>query len=114
MLVLAEDLPVTITYRRLREPGVYALWRREWARGAIAITDGRLVVWADGFLHVRTPHGHPLRARIQVVADSADSVRLTYWPAPASGVKADQVEVRIRTGQAGHIADLLNRLAARD
>jgi len=111
MLVLLEDLPATITYRHFRAYGEYSLWKREWTRGAIAITDQRLVVWAGAFLHIRFPHAHPLRARIGVSAKRADRVCFRYHAGITNPSLRGHVEVRLHTSWAAGIADLLSRLA---
>ena len=40
--------------------------RKTRAFGAIAVTSQRLVVWAGRFEHIDVPHGHPLRAGVEV------------------------------------------------
>jgi hypothetical protein len=114
MLVLLEDLPATVTYRRFRSYDSYYWWKEEWTRGAVAITDQRLVVWAGGILHIRTPHAHPVRTLIVVTADSPDQVCFSYQAGITNPSIAGHAEVRLRTSQAAHITGLLNRFADRD
>jgi hypothetical protein len=114
MLVLLEELPATVTYRRFRAYGAYYWWKEEWVKGAVAITDQRLVVWAGGVLHIRTPHADPLRGTIVVTAEFPDRVCFSYHAGVTNPSITGHAEVRLRTSQAAHITGLLNRLAARD
>jgi hypothetical protein len=114
MLVLLEELPATVTYRRFRDYDAYHWWKQEWVKGAVAITDQRLVVWSGGRLHIRTPHAHPLRATIVVTAEFPDHVCFSYEAGITNPSITGHAEVRLRTSRAAHITGLLNRLAARD
>jgi hypothetical protein len=113
MLVLLEDLPATVTYRRFRAHGAYYWWKQEWAQGAVAITGQRLVVWAGGVLHIRTPHADPLRATIVVTSEFPDDACFSYEAGVTNPSITGHAEVRLRTSQATRITSLLNRLAAR-
>jgi hypothetical protein len=65
------------------------------------------VVWTGRAKHVDVPLSHPLRAAIEVSLDPPDRVRFAYDAAAFGPSQSGQVEVRLRTPQAAHIADLL-------
>jgi hypothetical protein len=113
-LVLEEGLAGSVTYRNFRAPGQYANWRKEAVSGAIAVTGQRLVVWAGRFKHIDVPHDHPLRAGIQVAAERADRICFAYDAGAGNPSRSGRVEVRLRTTQATHVAELLGQMAARD
>ena len=80
---------------------------KEAISGAIALTASRLVVWTGRSKHIDVPLNHPLRAAIEVSYDPPDRVRFAYDAAAFGPSRSGQVEVRLRTPQAAHIADLL-------
>jgi hypothetical protein len=111
---LEERLRGSVTRRNYRAPGQYAKWRKDATWGAIAITDRRLVVWAERFKHIDVPHDHPVRAGIKVTADRPDRVSFAYDAGATNTSISGQVEVRLATGQAAHVVDLLRHLAEHD
>ncbi len=66
----------------------------------------RLVVWAGRFKHIDVPLAHPLRASIEVGAESADRVRLRYDAGVTNPTRSGRVEVRLRTTQAPRVVEL--------
>jgi hypothetical protein len=96
-LVLEEGLAGSVTYRRFRAPGEYAGWRKDAVSGAIAVTGRRLVVWAARFKHIDVPHGHPLRAGIEVAAERPDRICIAYDAGAGKPLRSGRVEVRLRT-----------------
>jgi hypothetical protein len=109
-ILLEEGLVGSVTYRRFRAPGKYSSWKREAAAGAIAITARRFVVWAGRFKHIDMPHGHPVRATIEVVADRPDRIRFSYDAGATNPSRSGRVEVRLRSAQAEWIAHLLTTM----
>lgn len=111
-LVLEEGLAGSVTYRNFRAPGQYSNWRKDPVSGAIAVTNQRLVVWAGRFRHIDVPHGHPLRAVIEVAAERPHRICFAYDAGAGNPSRSGRVEVRLRTAQATHVAELLGQLAA--
>lgn len=107
LVLLEEELIGSVTYRRYRAPGEWASWRKEAAAGAIAVTAGRLVVWAGRMRHIDVPLAHPVRATIEVVVDRPDRVCFAYEAGTTNSSRSGRVEVRLRTAQAGRVAQLL-------
>lgn len=111
-LVLEEGLFGSVTYRHFPSPGEN--WRKDAVSGAVAVTGRRLVVWADQFKHIDVPHDDPLRAGIVVAAERPGRICFAYDVVTANRSRPGRVEVRLRTAQAAHVAELLGRLAASD
>jgi hypothetical protein len=111
---LEEGLRGSVTRRNYRAPRQYAKWSKNATWGSIAITDRRLLVWAERFKHIDVPHDHPVRAGIKVTADRPDRVCFAYDAGATNTSVSGQVEVRLATSQAAHVADLLRRLAEHD
>jgi hypothetical protein len=107
LVLLEENLTGSITYRNYRAPGQRSSLKKEAISGAIAVTASRLVVWTGRSKHIDVPLNHPLRAAIEVSYDPPDRVRFAYDAAAFGPSRSGQVEVRLRTPQAAHIADLL-------
>lgn len=110
-LALEEELTGSVTYRNYRAPGRYSSWRKQAVAGAIAVTPGRLLVWAGRFKHINVPHRHPLRASIKITAEAPDRLCFGYDAAAGGSERSGQVEVRLRTARAEELAVLLDRLA---
>ncbi|MBL7499051.1 hypothetical protein I6A84_21195 [Frankia sp. CNm7] len=107
LVLLEEELTGSVTRRRYRAPGEWSSWSKEAASGAIAITAGRLVVWAGRFKHIDVPLAHPIRATIEVVVDRPGRVCFAYDAGTTNPSRSGRVEVRLRTAQAGRVAQLL-------
>ncbi len=110
MLVLLEGLPATVTRRNYRDASEFTLFQKQWVKGALAITERTLIVHAGGFLHIRTPHDHPVRDGIKVTAERPDRLCLAYNAGATNPARKGRVEVRFHTGRAAELAALLQRL----
>jgi hypothetical protein len=110
-LLLEEGLSGRLIYRRVRAPRRYYHYHRQATAGALAVTPGRLVVWAGGFKQIDMPHDHPARAGIDVAAEQPDHIRFGYDASATNPARSGRVEVRLRTERAAEIAELLTRLA---
>ena len=111
--MLEEELPGSVTYRNYRTPGRYSKLRKHGVMGSIALTDRRLLVWANHVKHVNVPHHDPLRAGIKVRVDQPDRICVSYDAGTGDPGMSGQVEVRLRTTRASTIAWLCRDLAAR-
>jgi hypothetical protein len=114
LLMLEEGLRGSVTYRNYRAPGEYTKWSKSSAQGAIAVTSGRLVVWAGRFKHIDTPHQHPVRRGIGIFAERPFRICFRYNLGATNTAMSGTAEVRLRTDRAAEIADLLRRLAESD
>lgn len=113
LVVLEEELPGSVIYRDYRTPKRYSKLRKHGVMGSIALTDRRLLVWANHVTHVNVPHHDPLRAGIKVKLDQPDWICVSYDAGAADPSRSGQVEVRLRTIRASTIAWLCRDLAAR-
>ncbi|OHV29683.1 hypothetical protein CC117_28825 [Parafrankia colletiae] len=107
LVLLAEGLPGSITYRHYRAPGQRSNWRKEAVTGAIAVTAIRLVVWAGRGKNIDVPLSGPFLAAIDVGLESPDQVRFAYDAGKFSPVRSGTVEVRLRTPRAADVVALL-------
>jgi hypothetical protein len=112
LVVLEEELPGSVIYRRYRAPGRYSRPRTRGAMGSIALTDRRLLVWANHVQHVNVLHHDPLRAGIKVTVDQPNRIWVRYEAGDANPRMSGQIEVRLRTTRASTIAWLCRELAA--
>jgi hypothetical protein len=111
-LALLENLVVVVTYRNYHDAvGRYSSLRKQMMRGAIAITERTLIVYAGRLLHIRTPHQDPVRDGIEVAAEQSDRLCIAYDAGATSTSRKGRVELRLRTDRAAELADLLHRLA---
>ena len=113
LVMLEEELPGSVTYRDYRTPKRYSKLRKRGVMGSIALTDRRLLVWANHVKHVNVPHDDPLRAGIKVKLDQPDWICVSYDAGAADPSRSGQVEVRLHTTRASTIAWLCRDLAAR-
>ncbi|WP_018636472.1 hypothetical protein [Parafrankia elaeagni] len=107
LVLLAEGLPGSITYRHYRAPGQRSNWRKEAVTGAIAVTALRLVVWAGRGKNIDVPLAGPFLAAIEIGLESPNQVRFAYDAGKFSPVRSGAVEVRLRTPRAADVVALL-------
>jgi hypothetical protein len=107
VLVFAEGLFGSVTYRRYRAPGRRTGWSRQAVSGAVALTANRLVVWAGGMKHIDVPLAHPIRATIEARAEAPNRIRFTYDAGVTNTSISGNVDVWLRTEHAARIAELL-------
>ena len=106
-VVLEEGLSGSLTHRSYRAPGRRVSWKRSAVSGAVAVTRRRLLVRVGGATNIDVPLDGPRRSAIEVVAETPDRVRFTYDAATFHDDRTGQVEVRLRTPKATHIAKAL-------
>ncbi|WP_035928362.1 hypothetical protein [Pseudofrankia saprophytica] len=107
LVLVEEGLTGSITYRNYRAPGQRSSWRREAVSGAIAISAGRLVVWAGRGKHIDVPRAGVFLAAIDIGVEPPDRVRFAYDAGKFNPTRSGTVEVRLRTPRAAHVAELL-------
>ncbi|MDT3440290.1 MULTISPECIES: hypothetical protein [unclassified Pseudofrankia] len=107
LVLLEEGLTGSITYRNYRAPGQRSSWRKEAVSGAIAVSAGRLVVWAGRGKHIDVPLASPFLTAIDIGVEPPDRVRFAYDAGKFNPTRSGTVEVRLRTPRATHVAELL-------
>jgi len=106
LLLLDEDLPGSITYRRYREAGHYSGWKRVPVFGTIAVTGRRLLVWAAHAKQVDVPFSHPHRTAVTLSVDKPGQLCIEADPAAFHPDRSGRIEYRFSTGRAATIRDL--------
>jgi hypothetical protein len=107
VLLLEENLPGTITFRRYRTETEQIRFREDQVTGTIVITARRLLVWAAQIRQIDVAFSSPLRAAITISAAKPDRLHISYEAASFNPKRSGQVELRFHTGRATAIADLL-------
>ncbi|MEU8900916.1 hypothetical protein [Nocardia sp. NPDC048505] len=72
--VLVEQLAGTLTLRDYRAPRRYTSWSKETIAGAVAVTEDRLVVWAQGRSVLDVPRTGAERDEIEVLLEDSETV----------------------------------------
>jgi hypothetical protein len=106
-LLLEEDLKTSITWRHFRAPGKRFGWRKTGTRGAIAITNRRVVVWALGGRQVDITFDASQIADLQVTEEDPDRVLFAFDAAKFHSDWSGTIEVRLRTESAPRIPELV-------
>ncbi len=106
MRVAAEELVGTLTLRDYRAPWRYTSWSKETVSGAIAVTEQRLVVWAQGRSVLDVTRGAKL-AGLEVTVHGSDEVCFGFEAGDFHEGRSGRVEFRLRTAEAVRIAELL-------
>ncbi|MEV6275855.1 hypothetical protein [Nocardia sp. NPDC051832] len=107
VLVLAEELPGTLTLRNYRAPWRYTSASKETVTGAVGVTDKRLVVWAQGRSVLDVPRLAGQVAKLEVAAEGADTIFFGFAAEDFHADRSGRVEFRFCTIEAARIAELL-------
>jgi len=107
IVLLAEGLAGTITYRHYRAPGRRSSFRKEGTSGAIALSTHRLVVWAGRMKQIDLPRTGEFLASIEVTVGSPGRVCFGYDAGRYRPDHSGTVEVRLRTDRAAELVELI-------
>lgn len=105
--LLAEALRGTVTLRDYRSPRRRSSWKKMSAHGAIAITSGRLVVWANRMKWIDVPLPAPPEA-LSASLDEPERVCVAVDAGAFSADTTGRVEVRFATPEAQQVVALLS------
>jgi hypothetical protein len=107
LLVLAEDLAGSMTYRRYRAPRQRIRRRKIGIRGTVAVSHRRLLIWAAGAKRVDMPFVDPLWHAVKVSADSRDRLRVTVDVGAFDHDSSGWIVLRLQTSEATTVARML-------
>ncbi|MCS7482548.1 DUF1707 domain-containing protein [Umezawaea endophytica] len=107
LLVLAEDLAGSMTYRRYRAPGQRIRHREIGVRGAVAVSRVRLLIWASGAKRVDLPFDHHLWHAVEVAVDGGDWLRVTTDVGAFHHDRSGRIVLRLHTFEATTVARML-------
>lgn len=99
------DPVVLADYQAVIQPGAIQ-YSRIPVVGTVAVTVGRLVVWAGGAKRVDVSFGQPLRAAVALSIDEPGQLLLKVDAQAANPDRSGLVEFRFRTPNAAIIRDL--------
>ncbi len=109
VLLLAEGLTGTITFRKYRAPGKRSRLKKVGVAGAVCVTDGRLLVWGARGKLVDIPFGDERFASIEIEAGEPDEVLFAWEASLFHDNRSGRVEVRLHPVQAEHLVELATR-----
>jgi hypothetical protein len=111
VVVMDEDRRGSITYRHYRAPGRRYGWRKVGMKGAVAVTAERVVVWGARGLQIDVPLRAPLIHALEPSVEEPDRLVIAYDANAFHPDRSGRVEVRLRTAEAGRVAELLQSAA---
>jgi len=76
LVLLVQDVPGELSYRRYRDGQVRYRRRSVPALATVAVTGKRLLAWTDGVKQVDIPLGHPLMRAVELTAQPPGVLRL--------------------------------------
>lgn len=112
VLLQDEGIPVSVTYRNFRRPGMYAGWRRVWSSGSFTLTRSRVVGLAASSPLVNAPLADPRLRRLTLSMEQPDTLLMALDASLFHDDWSGALEYRFRTPQAQAFLDALTaRLA---
>ena len=107
-MVLAEDLPSTMSYHRYRVPGQQIGNATRRVRGTLAVSRSRLLIWAAGAKRVDLPFTHPAWEAVDISVHDGDWLRVGDFELSVFGAdRSGRIVLRLQTEQAEAVAALL-------
>jgi Domain of unknown function (DUF1707) len=107
LVVLAEDLPGTMSYHRYRVPGQQIGNATRRVRGTLAVSRSRLLIWAAGAKRVDLPFTHPAWEAVDISAHDGDWLRVGVDVSVFGADRSGRIVLRLQTEQAEAVAALL-------
>jgi hypothetical protein len=104
--LLEERLKTTITWRGFRAPGRRDSFRRQWMRGAVAVTATRLLVWANG-KRVDVPLTDPRFEALEIKLEPPDRLLIAFDPSHFHDDWSGRIELRVRSDDAQRLVDTI-------
>ncbi|HUB98428.1 MAG TPA: hypothetical protein VMS11_01240 [Solirubrobacterales bacterium] len=109
VLLLAEGLSGTITFRKYKAPGKRSRLKKVGVAGAVCVTDKRLLVWGARGKLVDVPRDDERFGAIEVGAEGPDKVMFAWEASLFHDNRSGRVEVRLHPVQADQVVALLGR-----
>lgn len=109
VLLLAEGLTGTITFRKYKAPGKRSNLRKVGVAGAVCVTDKRLLVWGARGKLVDVPRDDERFGAIEVAAEEPDKVLFAWEASLFHDNRSGRVEVRLHPVAADQVVALLGR-----
>jgi hypothetical protein len=112
VLFLEEGLRGSITHRNYRAPGQYTWLGRYPVRAALAITAGRLVIaLGPRYKELDVPRAGPWERVVTATAERSGVVCVSWQVGAFHPDRSGTEEVRLRTPNAKHVAEILSLAA---
>lgn len=107
LVVLAEDVPGTMSHDRYRAPGQDIRRSTRKVRGTVAVSRRRLLIWAAGAKRVDMPFANSFWQALEVSMDGDDWLRVDIDVAALGPDRSGHIVIRMQTDQARTVAALL-------
>lgn len=107
VLLLAEGLTGTITFRRYKAPGKRSRLKKVGVAGAVCVTDKRLLVWGARGKLVDVPRDDERFGAIEVSAEQPDRVLFAWEASLFHDDRSGRVEVRLHPVAADQVMALV-------
>lgn len=108
VLLLAEGLSGTITFRKYKAPGKRSNLRKVGVAGAVCVTDKRLLVWGARGKLVDVPREDERFGAIEVSAETPEKVMFAWEASLFHDNRSGRVEVRLHPVQADQAVTLVS------
>jgi hypothetical protein len=109
IILIAEDLRGSITFRNYRAPGRYSSWRRQALGGAIALSQRRVVAYSGTTRLLDLPYDQPTIKAIDVQLEKPNRLLIVFEASAFHADRSGTIELRFGTPQAAQIVELLQR-----
>lgn len=109
VLLLAESLTGTLTFRNYKAPGRRSKLRKVGIAGAVCITDKRLLVWGARGKLVDVPREDQRFAQIEVEAEEPEKALFAWEAGLFHDNRSGRVEVRLHPVQAAYVCELVGQ-----
>lgn len=108
VLLLAEGLTGTITFRKYKAPGKRSRLRKVGVAGAVCVTDKRLLVWGARGKLVDVPRDDERFGAIEVSTEQPDKVLFAWEASLFHDNRSGRVEVRLHPVAADQVVALVS------
>lgn len=109
VLLLAEGLTGTITFRKYKAPGKRSNLRKVGVAGAVCVTDRRLLVWGARGKLIDVPFEDERFGEIEIAAEEPEKAMFAWEAGLFQEKRSGRVEVRLHPVAAERIVELTRR-----
>ncbi len=111
LLLLAEGVGVSVSYRRFKAPGKFFLYKRAYGVGSLALTSHRIIAQTYGRTIIDTPYDDP---KFKAIAFALERKRLSasFDPSVFNPRQSGDVSIHFRLPDPAAAAVILERFGA--
>ncbi len=109
VVLVAEGVRVTVTYRNYRAPGKRFAWRRTTGSGSVVLTRERLVVHSYRWPILDVELDDPQFGLLAISSPTANTLRIEFEAGSFDPKRSGSVAIGIRTALASALRNALPR-----